>query len=190
MRTEQEFLADILGRLNRTGVAYMLTGSMASNVWGIPRTTHDLDFVVVLQPTDVDRFASCFEADLFIQRESIRSAFKPPHQFNVLDQQSALKADFWQLRDNSFEQEMFRRRVAISLFGRSTWIATPEDVILHKLYWNRITPSDRQLHDAAGVFAVQTGMLDLEYVKHWAGLLDVSRDIERLISGELRPKDT
>ena len=32
-------------RLNRIGVSYYLTGSMASNYWGIPRTTHDLDFV-------------------------------------------------------------------------------------------------------------------------------------------------
>ena len=33
-------------RLNRAGVTNFLTGSMASNYWGIPRTTHDLDFVV------------------------------------------------------------------------------------------------------------------------------------------------
>jgi hypothetical protein len=43
--TEQELLADTLRRLNQAGIAYMLTGSMASNFWGIPRTTHDLDFV-------------------------------------------------------------------------------------------------------------------------------------------------
>ena len=44
--TEQELLADCLIRLNRADVAYMLTGSMASNYWGIPRSAHDLDFVV------------------------------------------------------------------------------------------------------------------------------------------------
>lgn len=45
---ERELLVDFLRRLNRTGVTYYLTGSMASNHWGIPRTTHDLDFVVQL----------------------------------------------------------------------------------------------------------------------------------------------
>jgi hypothetical protein len=44
--TEQDLLVDCLRRLNRTGIIYYLTGSMASNYWGIPRTTHDLDFVV------------------------------------------------------------------------------------------------------------------------------------------------
>ena len=48
---ERELLVDCLRRLNRSGVTYYLTGSMASNYWGIPRTTHDLDFVVLLSDT-------------------------------------------------------------------------------------------------------------------------------------------
>jgi hypothetical protein len=36
--TEQELLLDCVRRLNASGVIYMLTGSMASNAWGIPRT--------------------------------------------------------------------------------------------------------------------------------------------------------
>src|SRR5436853_141908 len=122
MRTEQEFLADVLGRLKRVGVDYMLTGSMASNYWGTPRTTHDIDFVILMRPEQVDRFAGVFEKDLFIQRDSVRSVFKPPYQFNVLDNQSALKADFWQLRDNVFEQEMFRRRLSVLLLDHEAWI--------------------------------------------------------------------
>ena len=51
--TERELLVDCLRRLNRTGVVYYLTGSMASNYWGIPRTTHDLDFVVQFHATAV-----------------------------------------------------------------------------------------------------------------------------------------
>ena len=43
---ERELLVDCLRRLNRTSVTYYLTGSMASNYWGIPRTTHDLDFAI------------------------------------------------------------------------------------------------------------------------------------------------
>jgi chloramphenicol 3-O-phosphotransferase len=32
---ERELLVDCLRRLNRTGIDYYLTGSMASNYWGI-----------------------------------------------------------------------------------------------------------------------------------------------------------
>lgn len=58
MRTERELLVDCLERLNRLPVPYMLVGSMASNYWGIPRSTHDLDFVLVLQPADAESLAA------------------------------------------------------------------------------------------------------------------------------------
>lgn len=190
MRTESEFLVDVLGRLNRAGVEYMLTGSMASNYWGIPRTTHDLDFVVLMKPEQVDQLIACFEPGLFVQPESVRTAFEPPFQFNVLDEQSALKADFWLLRENAFEQSAFGRRLQVELFGTAAWIATAEDVLLHKLYWNQITPSERQLQDAAGVYAVQGDALDAAYLRQWAAALGVEPQLEDLETGKLKPKST
>jgi hypothetical protein len=190
MRTESEFLVDVLGRLNRAGVDYMLTGSMASNFWGTPRTTHDLDFVLVLQPDQVPKLVAEFETGIFIQPESVRGAFQPPHQFNALDEQSALKADFWLLRDDPFERTAFSRRLALDIFGVAAWVATAEDVLLHKLYWNRLTPSERQLLDAAGVYAVQAEALDMPYLLHWASILGVEQELNDLRSGKLKPKAT
>ena len=85
---------------------------------------------------------------------------------------------------------MLRRRVSVTLFGEPAWITTAEDVILHKLGWNRITPSDRQLGDAAGVVAVQAGALDQNYLKQWAQELKLANELERLLSGEIKPKQT
>ncbi len=59
--TEQELLVDCLQRLNRLAVDYFLAGSMASNYWGIPRTTHDLDFVLQFPPSEVPRVVAAFE---------------------------------------------------------------------------------------------------------------------------------
>jgi hypothetical protein len=190
MRSESEFLIDVLARLNAVGVHYMLTGSMASNYWGIPRTTHDLDFVLVLNADQVNPFVAAFGRDFFIQPESVRSAFRPPFQFNVLDDQSALKADFWILRQNAFERTAFSRRVQVTLFGVAAWISAAEDVILHKLYWNQLSPSERQLGDAAGVYAVQSGALDASYLRQWAESLGVQHDLEGLVTGRIRPKTT
>ena len=152
---EQELLADCLRRLNRSGVTYYLTGSMASNYWGIPRTTHDLDFVVQLPASAITAIVQAFSGDFYIEESAVRAAFQPPHQFNAIDTRSALKVDFWLPKPEPFDKEMLRRRVRVTLFGEPAWIATAEDVILHKLVWNRITPSDRQMGDAAGVVAVQ-----------------------------------
>src|SRR6266404_1557603 len=160
--TEQELLQDCLVRLNAVGVAYMVTGSMASNYWGIPRTTHDLDFVIQLPPRSVLQMVEAFAGDFFIDEQAVRAAYHPPFQFNAIDQRSSLKVDFWLPAGRPFEREMFSRRVERMLFGIRAWIATPEDIILHKLYWDKLTPSERQRGDAAGVFAVQRDALDSE----------------------------
>lgn len=187
---ERELLQDCLRRLNRINVAYYLTGSMASNYWGIPRTTHDLDFVVQLPPSAVPRVIQEFSDDFYIEEAAVRAAYQPPHQFNAIDTRSALKVDFWLPKSEPFDRVMLKRRVPVTLFGESAWVATAEDVILHKLIWNRISPSDRQLGDAAGVVAVQADSLDKNYLKQWAQELKVFNKLEDLLSGKIRPKQT
>lgn len=187
---ERELLVDCLRRLNRTGMTYYLTGSMASNYWGIPRTTHDLDFVVQLPASAVPRIVQEFSGDFYIEESAVRAAYRPPHQFNAVDTRSALKVDFWLPKPEPFDREMLKRRVPATLFGESAWVATAEDVILHKLIWNRISPSDRQLGDAAGVVAVQAGALDKKYLTQWAVELKISSTLERLLSGQIKPKQT
>src|ERR1043166_2484677 len=187
---ERELLVDCLRRLNATGVTYYLTGSMASIYWGIPRTTHALDFVVQLPPSAVPQIVQAFRGDFYIEEAAVRAAYEPPHQFNAIDTRSALKVDFWLAQPQPFDEEMLRRRLAVTLFGEPAWISTAEDVILHKLFWNRITPSDRQLADAAGVVAVQGDMLDKNHLRQWARELNLSAELERLLSGEIRPKNT
>ena len=188
--TERELLVDCLRRLNGAGLSYLLTGSMASNYWGIPRTTHDLDFVIQLPPSAVSKMVSAFSGDFFLDEMAVRAAYKPPHQFNAIDRRSTLKVDFWLLCPVPFEREMFARRKQVKLFGEPAWIGTAEDVLLHKLYWNQITPSDRQLGDAAGIVAVQKGALDESYMQHWAKELGVTDKLGEVLSGKIKPKQT
>ena len=188
--TEQELLVDCLQRLNGVGAPYMLTGSMASNYWGIPRSTHDVDFVVQLPRSSIPSFMRAFADSYFLQQSSIESAYEPPHQFNAIDERSGFKVDFWMLRRDQFELAMFARRTAVQLFGLEAWIATSEDVILHKLFWNKLGPSERQLGDAAGVMAVQEAKLDQQYLRQWASHLGVQHELEELLAGRIKPKWT
>jgi hypothetical protein len=188
--TEQELLVDCLRRLNRLGVRYYLTGSMASNYWGIPRTTHDLDFVIQLPPSAVPAVVAAFAPDFYLDEAAIRAAYQPPHQFNAIDTRSAMKVDFWLPKPEAFEREMLQRRVQLPLFSEQAWIATAEGVLLHKLIGNRISPSERQLSDAAGIIAVQGNALDRTYPESWAKELGLETNLDRLFSGEIRPKET
>jgi hypothetical protein len=85
---------------------------------------------------------------------------------------------------------MFARRLHVQLFGEPAWLATAEDVILHKPAWHRLSPSERQLGDVAGVFAVQGSALDQTYLQTWAEPLGVQDLLQDLREGRLRPKAT
>jgi len=188
--TEQELLSDCLIRLNRIGVIYYLTGSMASNYWGIPRSTHDLDFVVQIPTSSVQALVCEFSRDYYIDEAAVFAAYRPPYQFNAIDTRSALKVDFWLAQETPFDQLMLQRRLRRVLLGETAWIATAEDVILHKLVWNKMTPSERQLADAAGVVSVQRSNLDEGYLREWAEHLGVLPDLGELLAGRIRPKNT
>ena len=154
-------------------------------------TTHDLDLVIQLPPRQIPTLVAAFtNPDYYIAEESVRAAYQPPHQFNVIHVPSALKADFWLLGAVPFEREMFGRRIKDVWFGETIWLATAEDVILHKLYWNRITPSDRQLGDVTGVIHVQRGELDETCLRHWGAELGLASELENALSGALKPKHT
>ena len=178
--TEQELLADCLKRLNQSGLPYMLVGSMASNYWGVPRSTHDIDFVIQFDSKDVQRLIKSFEDEFFIQAISVESALRPPHQFSALDNRSALKVDFFRVPDEPYEKERFRRRQAVTLFDQPAFIARPEDIVLHKLRWHTMTPSDRQLKDAAGILRVSSDAVDQSYLTHWANTIGVTDLLEQV----------
>ena len=52
MQNELDIVRDVSARLDRAGIGYMLTGSMAMNYYAQPRMTRDIDVVValILQP--------------------------------------------------------------------------------------------------------------------------------------------
>lgn len=123
--TEQELLQDCLRRLNDSFIEYMLVGSMASNYWGIPRSTHDIDFVIQYSDADISQIIQLFDGDFFIQEISVRAALKPPYQFNALDNRSALKVDFFRLAGDAYELERFKRKHTVSILGLPAYLAAP-----------------------------------------------------------------
>lgn len=61
----------------------------------------------------------------------------------------------------------FGRRQAEEVYGRKMYLPTPEDVVIVKLDWYKQSESERHLDDAVGVWQVQSGKLDEEYVERW-----------------------
>jgi hypothetical protein len=69
--TVDDAVMAVLDALAIAGIPYMLVGSLASNVHGIPRSTRDADFVVELPPGALDRLAAALPADLTLHEEAV-----------------------------------------------------------------------------------------------------------------------
>jgi hypothetical protein len=51
--------------LDQAGIRYFISGSVAAMLYGEPRVTHDIDFVVFLRVRDPSRLAVIFPAPTF-----------------------------------------------------------------------------------------------------------------------------
>jgi len=173
-------LADVIGRLDRAGIAYMLTGSLASTYHGEPRATRDLDLVIDPAPDALERLVDGLEADGFhVDREAARTALRDRTQFNAIGE-AATKIDFIIRKDRPFSVEEFGRRRRVELLGTSGFIATAEDLIVAKLEWAAQTGSERQRRDIAGMLAVAGNAIDEAYLMRWItalGLTDAWTDV-------------
>jgi hypothetical protein len=172
--------------LERVGVPYMLTGSIASSHHGLPRATNDADIVIDPTLKSLDRLLALLAAEGYYADASVaREALRGRRQFNVIDPNTAFKMDLIVRRNRPFSVEEFRRREERQLMGMTVAVASAEDVILSKLEWaKKADGSNRQLEDAAGVLRVSGARLDRAYVERWAAELGVTEFWHALLKGE------
>jgi hypothetical protein len=178
---QNEYVARLAANLEATGIPYMIAGSVGSTFHGEPRTTNDVDVVIDPTPEQLERLVQALAADHYVSPEAAREALSRRSMFNIIDFGSGWKADLILRKDRPFSREEFLRRKAVPVAGRSLWMASPEDVILSKLEWAKITPSERQLRDALGVAVNQWSHLDQDYLRHWARELGVEEPLEQLL---------
>jgi len=173
-----EFIKLIVSRLSSAGIPHMMTGSMALSIYAVPRMTRDVDFVIECGPEDAPRIAALFGDDCYVDEVSVRRAALEQSAFNIIHNEWVTKADFIVLRNEEYRRVEFKRRQIVDVGGVDVSVVRPEDLILSKLIWSRDGASELQLRDAESVCASVAG-LDWDYLRNWAGILDVAELLER-----------
>lgn len=174
-------LARVVAALDTAQVPYMVTGSVASASWGAPRATQDIDIVIAPVLGTLQRLlAQLPDEKYYVSREAAMEAYGRESLFNVIDFETGWKVDFVLRKSRPFSQTEFERRTKQALFGREVFLATAEDVLLAKLEWAKLSESERQLEDAAGIVRRQT--LDMSYLERWVRELGVAEQWQRVQS--------
>lgn len=166
MSEELEVLKMVTSRLNKAGIPYMVSGSIAANYYSIPRMTRDIDIVIELQQKDVDRFVVLFQDDFYINKEMIEKEVLRQGIFNLIQNQYMVKVDFIVKKSSAYQQAEFSRRKQVLIENCLLWITSPEDLVISKLIWAKDSRSEMQLKDVKNLIEA-TDSLDLEYIDKW-----------------------
>jgi len=186
---QSELLGRTVSVLERLGLRYFVTGSMATIFFGEPRFTNDIDIVVDLPASRMQEFCAAFPSpDFYLSEETVRRAVSRRGQFNIIHPASGLKVDVMVPADSPFNRSRFLRaeKVRPSPDFDATF-SSAEDVILKKMEAYREGGSEKHLRDIAGVLRISGASLDRDYIGDWAdrmGTSEIWQEILKRSAGE------
>lgn len=167
-------------------IPYVIGGSMASIVHGLPRTTMDVDIVADMKSENVNAFVAAVGDQFYVDEPTVRKAIQQRNSFNLIHLATMFKVDIFLAKPRAFDQQQLTRRIAQKVEtegNQSIWVLSAEDVVLAKLDWFRLggEVSERQWRDIIGILKTQQNSLDLEYLRYWAQSLHVTDLLERAL---------
>ena len=84
MSDELAVLQSVTAQLEGAGIPYMVTGSMATNFYAVPRMTRGIDLVIELSERDVNRATRLFQQEYYIDRDMVQRAVRDRAMFNMI----------------------------------------------------------------------------------------------------------
>jgi len=180
---QREILCNIVSLLNNNHIPYLLTGSFAVSYYGIPRATHDIDFLIEININNyfhLKKAIDSLDKSYLVDIQQMEEAIKKSSQFNILNLDSGIKIDFWLAEENNFEVSKIKRGITVALFQQKINLISPEDLILTKLLWCKKIRSDRHIRDCIGIWKIQGENLDKKYLKIWVKRLNIEKYFQEM----------
>lgn len=158
----QELLKSIAKALSDSRMPYMIIGGQAVLLYGEPRLTRDIDVTVGI---DLEKLPTLLEvakrANLQILSEKPEIFVKETMVLPTKDEKSGIRVDFI-LSITPYERQAIERAKPIQIEETNVYFASPEDVIIHKIFAGR----PRDLEDVKGILIKQPE-IDIAYLENW-----------------------
>ena len=155
--------------LEELGIRYVIGGSVASSLMGEPRSTLDLDLMIVCDADSVRSLVGRLKEAFYVDESDALRAVADQSAFNAIHLPSSLKVDFFLAERTPFAIHQIERRRAIDIGGARLYFYAPEDLIVRKLMWFRLggETSERQWRDVLGILKTEKS-LDAELLRETA----------------------
>ena len=166
---ELDFITIFINRLNRAGLQYMITGSVACAIYGEPRFTNDIDLVLEVSSKSVEKIPEMFGLDEFycppLESLIIEAQRSMRGHFNLIHHETGLRADIYTVGQDPLHHWGMAHRKSFGIQGELVWVAPPEYVVLRKLEFFREGGSDKHLKDIAGILELCSDDLNTDWLQ-------------------------
>lgn len=179
-----EHVSRFLEHLHSLEIPFMITGSLASNLYGVPRSTLDADIVVQLEGDDLARLIEAVAPAFEMERQVTFESVTMTTRYVFRSDEYELKVELFLLSDDPHDRERFARRKKGNLSGYSADVPTAEDVIVAKIRWIHHANRSKDLEDVRNVISIQDDRLDWDYIHRWCtehGTLERLEEIRKSI---------
>lgn len=164
--TSDEVIVRVIDALQAVDVPFMIVGSVATNFYGIPRSTRDADFVIQVLPPFA-ALSTHLGPDVRLSAQASFEGVTGTVRHRIEAHGTAFTIELFELSDDDHDVARFARRRRVRLFDRDVFVATAEDTIVTKLRWARLPGREKDVDDVRSVIAVQADGLDWPYVQTW-----------------------
>ena len=175
--SQLQVLQDIANKLKAVNVEYMLTGSVAAFIYGMPRMTHDIDVIVKIFYANKSKIIEAFKDEYLVSEDDIDFALNNNLMFNFIHKTKAAKVDFIVQKRTEYRLKEFERRRYIESEKFRGYVVSQEDLIISKVEWAKDTLSELQGRDIK--FLLKTP-IDEEYLQYWLKELNLTEIFNKL----------
>jgi len=162
--------------LKEAQVPHCLVGGITIAIWGRPRATEDVDLLIDIDEPGIDALAQYLDDhDIRIDRDAAKKAVREGRAFPMYDTWSIHWVDA-KTPTRPIDRFTLERATHIELAEESVPVATPEDVILHKLLARR----DQDILDARSIILRRETDLDLDYIANRVRELGIGSAWDRI----------
>lgn len=165
---EKQLVISVIKALEAEETPYMLAGSFASLVYGIPRSTKDVDFVVELEEPRFSRLIKRLDTEFILDPQQYIETSTWTRRYILSARHSAFQVEFFLRSEDPHHliQWERRRQVFNGVLQQNVAMPTVEDVIIQKIRWGR----RKDLDDVETVIDIQSPNIDWPYIEHWCAI--------------------
>jgi predicted nucleotidyltransferase len=165
----ERVLRKIASSLEKKEIPYMIIGGQAVLLYGEPRLTRDIDITLGIKPQEYDLLIKTVNSiDLKILVEEPRKFVQKTLVLPTKEKTTGIRVDFI-FSYTPYEREAIKRAKKVNLGKTAVNFASPEDVIIHKIFAGRA----RDLEDVKTIL-IKNPDLDKGYIKKWLKQFDLT----------------